>query len=73
MIKAVVYDGKVFSEYAWDYTKKAIIGVKGRYLTVKKLNYGSIVKLKNNGVNYKIIIERLTEQMDELLNVKKLL
>ena len=68
MIKAVVYDGIVFTDYSWDFEKQAIIGMKARYMNVKKLNYGSIVKLRKNGITYTIIIERLSEQMNELKN-----
>jgi hypothetical protein len=66
MIKAVRYNGTIFYDYSWDYQKKAVVGRNGRYLQPNKLNYGSIVKLKQNGTLYTVIIEKLSEEMDKL-------
>lgn len=63
MIKTVVYDNNIFYDYAWDFQKQSIIGRNGRYLNANKLNYGSVVKLKKNGIIYTVIIEKLSEQM----------
>ena len=70
MFKTLVYNGVVFGDYTWDDEKQSIIGKKGRYLTPKKLNYGSIVKIRKKGVLYTIIIEDLSVQMNNIVENK---